>query len=259
MDDEDAIDGLTRLGLTTYEARVFVALQRLGSGTASDVADISEVPRSQVYGAAEGLEERGLVETRQSTPTVYRPAEPDVARTRLLDQLADTGAEAFDYLEGVKGSAGDGEHSEDIWLVHGTEAVVSRAAELVGEAGGRVVYGVDDPGMLDAPVIDALREAAERGLTAVVASADGAVRGAVEQPVVTHAVPEGQDPELPVGRLLLVDDDTILLSVFSTAAGGNGIEEVAFWSEGSTFATVLVELTGGQLAGPFDAGPDPRD
>jgi hypothetical protein len=113
--------------------------------------------------------------------------------------------------------------------------------------------------MLDAPVVDALREAAERGLTAVVASADGAVRGAVEQPVVTHAVPEDQDPDLPVGRVLLVDDDTILLSVFSTAAGGNGIEEMAFWSEGSTFATVLVELTGGQLAGPFDAGPDPRD
>jgi len=258
MDEEETVEGLTRLGLTTYEARVFIALQKLGSGTARDVASVSEVPRSQVYGAAEGLEERGLVETRQSTPTVYRPADPDVARTRLLDQLAETGAEAFGYLEDVQGSAGDGERSEDIWLVHGTEAVVSRAAELVGEADERVVYGVDEPGMLEADVMDALRVAAERVPTVVVASADEAVREAVESPVGTHAVPDDQNPELRAGRVLLVDADTILLSVYSSATGSEGVEEVAFWSEGSTFAAVLVEFAGGWLAVP-DAGPNPRD
>jgi sugar-specific transcriptional regulator TrmB len=257
MDDEGAIEGLARLGLTTYEARVFVALQKLGSGTASDVADVSEVPRSQVYGAAEGLEERGLVETRQSTPTVYRPADPEVARQRLLDQLAETGAQTFEYLEGVQGSVGDGERSEDIWLVHGADAVASRAADLAREADGRVVYGVDDAGMLEAAVLDALRACAERGVRAVVASADGAVREAVEPPVETHPVPDDQNPELRAGRVLLVDDDTILLSVFSTATGGEGVEEVAFWSEGSTFAAVLVEFAGGWLAAPTGAdGPD---
>lgn len=258
MDDEGAIEGLTRLGLTTYEARVFVALQKLGSGTASDVADVSEVPRSQVYGAAGGLEERGLVETRQSTPTVYRPTDPEVARTRLLDQLAETGAETFEYLETVQGSVGDGERSEDIWLVHGADAVASRAAELAGEANERVVYGVDDPEMLEGPVLDALRACAEREAVAVVASANELVREAVAAPVETHAVPDDQNPELRAGRVLLVDTDTILLSVFSTATGGEGVEEVAFWSEGSTFAVVLVEFAGGWLAAP-DGGPDPRD
>lgn len=258
MDDEGAIEGLTRLGLTTYEARVFVALQKLGSGTASEVADVSEVPRSQVYGAAEGLEERGLVETRQSTPTVYRPTDPEVARTRLLDQLAETGTETFDYLEGVQRSAGDGERSEDIWLVHGAEAVASRAAELAGEADDRVVYGVDEPGMLDGATLDALRACGERGLVAVVASANEAVREAVETPVETHAVSDDQNPELRTGRVLLVDTDTILLSVFSTAASGEGVEEVAFWSQGSTFAAVLVEFAGGWLATP-EGRVDPRD
>jgi len=52
MNEGDAVDALKSLGLTTYEARTFVALQKLGAGTASEVADIADVPRSQVYGAA---------------------------------------------------------------------------------------------------------------------------------------------------------------------------------------------------------------
>lgn len=260
MDDEGAIEGLTRLGLTTYEARVFIGLQKLGSGTASDVADVSEVPRSQVYGAAEALEERGLVETRQSTPTVYRPTDPEVARTRLLDQLAETGTKTFEYLERVQGSAGNRERSEDIWLVQGADAVASRAADLIGEADEQVVYGVDEPDMLEAAVMDALLACAEGGLQAVVASASAAVRGTVAAPVETHPVPDDQNPELRAGRVLLVDADTILLSVFSTATASEGVEEVAFWSEGSTFAALLVEFAGGWLAAPTAGDtPDPRD
>ena len=48
------------------------------------------MPRSQVYGAAERLEERGLVETQQSTPTQYRPVSLGRARSRLLDELERT-------------------------------------------------------------------------------------------------------------------------------------------------------------------------
>ncbi|PSP27801.1 hypothetical protein BRC65_04050 [Halobacteriales archaeon QH_2_65_14] len=58
MNDSEAVDGLKRLGLTTYEARVFLGLQKLGSGTANEVSDVVDVPRSQVYGAAEDLETR---------------------------------------------------------------------------------------------------------------------------------------------------------------------------------------------------------
>ncbi|HET7324565.1 MAG TPA: helix-turn-helix domain-containing protein, partial [Halococcus sp.] len=57
---DDAIAALKRLGLSSYEAQVFVALQRISRGSARDIDRVTDVPRSQVYGAAEQLEERGL-------------------------------------------------------------------------------------------------------------------------------------------------------------------------------------------------------
>jgi len=156
MNDEDAVGALKRLGLSTYEARVFVALQKLGTGTASEVADIADVPRSQVYGAAEDLEGRGLVDVEQSNPTRYRPVGVEEARERLYRQLRSESDAAFDYLESVREEYGATEESESIWTVRGDANVVSRTAQLVESADDHVVYGTDDVSQLEPAVRDAL-------------------------------------------------------------------------------------------------------
>ena len=83
----DAVDAFEDLGLTSYEAKVFIALHRLGLGTARDVADTTDVPRSQVYSVAESLESRGLLEVQQSNPIRYRPVSVDEARETLRDRF----------------------------------------------------------------------------------------------------------------------------------------------------------------------------
>jgi sugar-specific transcriptional regulator TrmB len=59
-------DGLPReleeLGLSPYEARVLLALLRLGSGTSVQVATLAKVPRSSSYGVLDELQAKGLVE-----------------------------------------------------------------------------------------------------------------------------------------------------------------------------------------------------
>jgi len=231
MQDEDAIQGLKRLGLTTYEARVFLALQ--------------------MYGAAEGLEEHGLVETRQSTPTVYRPVPLEQARRQLLDQLAETGAETFDYLETVKDSAVEQERSESIWLIRGSDAIASRIVSIAGDAEERLLYGADAPTMAEEEVVEALLDAAERGVTVVVASVNPAVLEAVPESLATYRVPEERDMDVDTGRLVVVDDATILMSTHQQGVSADDTEEVAFWTSGNTFATVLVELAEGWLKDPF--------
>src|SRR5699024_1189511 len=67
-DHDEAVAALKRLGLSSYEAQVFIALQRLDTATVREVDRTTEVPRSQIYGAAEDLAERGLVDIQQSTP-----------------------------------------------------------------------------------------------------------------------------------------------------------------------------------------------
>ena len=56
-DEAGATESLQQLGLSQYEAEVFVALVKLGTGTAREVTQITDVPRSQVYGAAEALDD----------------------------------------------------------------------------------------------------------------------------------------------------------------------------------------------------------
>src|SRR3989442_3623883 len=58
----EASEALQRIGLSRYEALVFVNLARAGATTAGDVARVSGVNRVQTYRAFEGLEARGLVE-----------------------------------------------------------------------------------------------------------------------------------------------------------------------------------------------------
>ncbi|WP_433633300.1 TrmB family transcriptional regulator [Halomicrococcus sp. NG-SE-24] len=68
-----AIDQLEQLGLSTYAARTLVALVALGSGTAKDVSEVADVPRTRVYDAVEELQEEGLVDIQQSTPKQFWP------------------------------------------------------------------------------------------------------------------------------------------------------------------------------------------
>ena len=243
MDEEDVIDALTRLGLKTYEARVFVALQKLGTGTASDVAELTDVPRSQVYGAAEGLEESGLLDVQQTRPTVYRPISPAEAETRLLEQLESVGREAFAYLENVRETVGeDNEQSEALWTVRGREYVCDRAIELVGEADDRIVYGAPAPELLEDDLLAALIAAAESGLAVTVASENRAVLERIDDDAPIETVYQSEDhfPDASTARLLVVDDDTILMSVQSYDVADE--EEIAFWSAETSFAMVLVSL-----------------
>jgi sugar-specific transcriptional regulator TrmB len=90
MSTHEAVEALRELGLSNYEARVFVALQRLGSGTAQEVSQVSDVPRSQVYGAADDLAARGLLEVVESSPKAFRPVDLSTARDQLTETTTRT-------------------------------------------------------------------------------------------------------------------------------------------------------------------------
>jgi sugar-specific transcriptional regulator TrmB len=248
MNDADAVSALKRLGLTTYEARAFVGLQKLGAGTASEVADVADVPRSQVYGAAEDLEGRGLVEVEQSNPTRYRPVGVDEARDRLYRQLESEGDTAFDYLESVREEYGASEETESIWTVRGTSNVVARAVRLLASAESTAVYGTDDIDRFEASLQDALADAVDRGVDVTTLSENPAVLDAISDVGArTVDVPQPPKPEIGATRVLMVDDDTVLVSI----VGDEGAE-TAFWSGGTAFASMLTTLLSEFVADAVD-------
>jgi HTH-type transcriptional regulator, sugar sensing transcriptional regulator len=78
------VDQLTRLGLTQYEAKAYLALIRRGSSTAAEVARIASVPRQRIYDVLASLVERGLASTRPGRVVNYVASPPDTAIERLV-------------------------------------------------------------------------------------------------------------------------------------------------------------------------------
>jgi sugar-specific transcriptional regulator TrmB len=243
MDDTDAVDTLTRFGLTTYEARVFLALQKLEGGTASDVAEVTDVPRSQVYGAADELAERGLVDSLRTRPTVYDPVDLETAEERLLEQFETAGRDLFSYLGSVRGAGeGGGEVSEALWMIRGSGNISERAAELIADADYRVVYGAARDPMMGEDIEDALSSAVASEVTTQVMSTDESFLEELDDAdrMQTFYEPPGNIPR-SASRVLMVDDDTLLLGMV-TDRGTDDEQEVALWSAETASASVLMRL-----------------
>jgi len=241
----EAVDGLTRLGLSAYEARVFVGLHTLGTGSAGEVAEVTEVPRSQVYGAAEGLETIGLIDVQEGTPTRYRPVSVSEAQQLLFERLKTASDTAFGYVESVAGQhADDDDGGEAVWRADGRERVARRAATMIEETDAELTYGTAEVDRIEEPVITALSDAVDRGVTVEVASADPAVRAAAADTGVTPlSIDDRATPDLSNGRVLVADGEAILLSVLPEAVPHLGAE-TAFWTDGTAFARLLCTLIG---------------
>lgn len=244
--ENEAVEALQRLGFSKYEAQVFIALERLGSGTARDVGRMTDVPRSQVYGAAENLEERGLIEVQQSNPIQYRAVTLDEAREILQERFECEQDRAFEFLERAReGSDHKDEHQEGVWTVHGQGNVSTRARQLVDDAESHVLY-VTNGDLIDDDVVQTLDERGE-DFDVWVFYVDETGADAFSNASNVSLVPFPEEKDEMTGRLLAIDGDTILLSVLGGEELPGVRKETAIWSSDTGFATVLLQLVGSHL------------
>ncbi|MFP4633143.1 MAG: TrmB family transcriptional regulator [Halobacteriales archaeon] len=245
MEEDEAVEALKHLGLSEYESKVFIALQRLGRGTAREVYELTDVPRSQVYGAAESLEERGLVEVQRSKPMEYRAVDLDEARSRLEQRFESEEQTAFDYIEAVREQeAATGERRQDLWTVKGSDSIDVRLRSLVEDAQQTALLIATDASLVSREVERALREGADGDVEVYVMSEDPDVCDRFDgTAVVAFDTPERLRRDDDGGRFLMVDSSTVLMSVVDDGSG----DETAIWSRETGFATVLVQIAEGWL------------
>jgi sugar-specific transcriptional regulator TrmB len=75
---------LTSLGLTTYEAKAYLALIRRDSYTAAQVARQAGLPRQRIYDVLGSLVEKGLATSRPGSVVKYAATAPEIAIDRLV-------------------------------------------------------------------------------------------------------------------------------------------------------------------------------
>jgi HTH-type transcriptional regulator, sugar sensing transcriptional regulator len=96
---------LVELGLTTYEAKAYLALVRRDASSAAEVARLAKIPRQRIYDVLSTLVEKGLATQRPGSPTRYSAVSPEfgierlvLARREELDRLERTSREMIEAL-----------------------------------------------------------------------------------------------------------------------------------------------------------------
>ncbi len=169
---DPAVPLLERLGLTSYEAKTYVALVGLGPSTASDIAEAAGVPRTRIYTVLSDLEEGGWVDSREGRPKTFQAQRPAHRIGRVREQLVeeiDTVVPALEaqYEEEATRFGGP------IWLLDTPEALARRTLEMVKAAREELMLVAMFPLPCDGQPLDqALEAALDRGVRVRVMASD---------------------------------------------------------------------------------------
>jgi sugar-specific transcriptional regulator TrmB len=129
---------LGRLGLTSYEAKAYVALLRRDSSTASEVARVAGLPRQRIYDVLGSLVERGLASARPGDVVKYGATAPELALGQLVqrqrEELGELERQTADVIDRLTPQFEAGRVHTDpleyIEVLRDREAINTRFGEL---------------------------------------------------------------------------------------------------------------------------------
>lgn len=207
MDTRALIEQLKNLGLTSYEAKCFVSLVRLGPASPRAVASDASIPYPSAYGALRALARDDWAEVVTKKPATYRARKPATVRVMVASRVGNT----FEELERMYNPQPT-EEAELVYTARGREKVLAKIYELVEGATERIVLVAPTMGLEDAGLLESLERAIARGVELKAVGDEGAA----------GVLPPGA--EIRTGTLvavdLLVDNKTALISLPDYSACG---------------------------------------
>ena len=273
MDDitnrDQAIELLQQLGLKEYEAKSFVALTRRQRGTAKDISETSEVPRTRVYDAIRVLESKGLVETQHSNPQMFRAVSIDEAVNTLRREYvarAESLRDALSALEPTDDEAATGA-THEVWGITGDQGITSRTQQLIEGATEEVILVIGHDGIFTEGLAEQLRTAEERGVTVIIGTVDEELRSEIQRTLPNVEVFVSglewvsrsplSDDDTEISRLLLADREAILVSSFTESSPSGREHEHGVFGQG--FDNGIVAIARRLMATGLLTENDPKD
>jgi len=190
--EEKEVAALRRLGLTDYEARLYLALIKMGPKKASEVSFFGQVPRTKTYGAIRELEHKGLLRIIPGKPELYAPSSPG---EQLLPLVAKLNREVKDSEDVVQALAVLYESSRytkryvmprdvsEFWQIDGRKDILHKQNEILGGASKSINYSTGVWGLIRAYKAhsEVFEEARKRGAAVRVISSISSENAAVAQ------------------------------------------------------------------------------
>src|SRR2546428_8157771 len=272
VDRPRTVGQLTRLGLTSYEARAYVALMGRDSFTAAQVAREAGVPRQRIYDVLGGLVEKGLAAARPGSVVKYAATDPDLAVQQLLaahqKQLTDLEREAVAVIEELSPVYRAGQAHTDpleyIEVLRDPGAINARFDELQAAVKREILVFTKPP----------YAKPPQENIEGLAVARSHKARGIYEfslfdDPAATEGVRRfieaGEDarfvPELPL-KLVIIDETIVMFGMQDPVGGRSDLTIVvvehpslarvlsmafnAYWAQGLTFEDASRRVRTGQ-------------
>jgi HTH-type transcriptional regulator, sugar sensing transcriptional regulator len=223
---------LGQLGLTSYEAKAYVALLRRDSSTASEVARVAGLPRQRIYDVLGSLVERGLASARPGNVVKYVANAPELALERLVqrqrEQLAELERHTADVIDRLTPQFDAGRAHTDpleyIEVLRDREAINTRFGELQASIKQEILVFTKPPYATppqeNVEGLDVVRSHRARAVYEFTAFDDPAFTEGVRR-----FVEAGEDArfvaELPL-KLVVIDETIVMFGMDDPVAGGGG-------------------------------------
>ena len=209
----DLVEWLVKTGFTEYEAKVYIALQRVSPATGYQVAKESGVPRSTIYEVLGKLIARGAAVTQSLGDMVrYTPVPPDLLLDRMRHEFEDT---LDDLADGFKRTTTTPGAPGQTWNIVGRDNILAQARQMIERAQSEVAVVVGDDDELDQLLVW-LQQAQARKIALKVISP---VPYTGDLPVVVHPQGSRLRQALGHGLTLVVDGREILIGEVDRSEG----------------------------------------
>jgi HTH-type transcriptional regulator, sugar sensing transcriptional regulator len=137
--DDGVIDRLRVLGMSLYEAKIYVGLLRHGPQNGNEVSKSAGIPSSKVYSTLERLAAKGIVHSvRTSSGTQYHCISPDELVRRFHEEFD----EPMGFLEKTLPALAAFEPATEVLTVSGLEAIRENSSYIVGDAAKEIYISV---------------------------------------------------------------------------------------------------------------------
>lgn len=136
MIDDGVIERLRVLGMSLYEAKIYVGLLRHGPQNGNEASKSAGIPSSKAYSTLERLAAKGIVHSvRRGSSTQYICISPE----ELVHRFRAEFDEPLEYLEKTLPALAAFEPASEVLTISGLDAIRENSRYIVGDA-AREIY-----------------------------------------------------------------------------------------------------------------------
>lgn len=151
---------LESIGLSSYEARGYVALVAHGFGSAEAIAETAKIPRTSAYKVLQSLCGKGFAISTKGRPTIFKPESPAKIKEKVTEHISDT----FDKLELLHEILRDKGEPQLVYTVAGRARVLEKVGELLDTCTDTFIIATPTMHEIRENLTKKLESAIERGI-----------------------------------------------------------------------------------------------